>query len=91
MISPRSTPPATVAGKHHEPKKKESPVPTKRPRIQTEQECQEPLSPEEEAFQRAQNARMNRMVMIGFWESRRTSFPSLYRERFPNGIDNADL
>lgn len=33
----------------------------------------------------------NRMVMIGFWESRRRCLPSLYDEKFPNGMENAAL
>lgn len=66
------------------------PIP-KRPRIESELERIERLKREDEAFCRAQEARGNRMVMIGFWESRRISFPSLYHEKFPNGIENAKL
>ncbi len=45
----------------------------------------------ESESEQAKEERCNRMVMIGFWESRRLCLPSLYDEKFPNGIDNAIL
>jgi hypothetical protein len=61
----------------------------KRKRPQETEE--ERLAREDEEFCRAQEERCNRMVMIGFWESRRKSFPWLYDEKFPNGIENANF
>ena len=32
-----------------------------------------------------EEARCNLQFMIGWWESRRVSFPALYQQRFPHG------
>lgn len=64
------------------------PAPSRKRALETEEER---LRREDEEFCLAQEARCNRMIMIGFWESRRISFPSLYEEKFPNGIENADF
>lgn len=54
---------------------------------------QRPETPErdKESEDLTQEERCNRMVMLGFWESRRACLPSLYHEKFPNGIENAVL
>jgi hypothetical protein len=55
------------------------------------QQQQREIPEKDKESELTQEERCNRMVMLGFWESRRACLPSLYHEKFPNGIENAVL